>query len=314
MERFSIFPIKYPDIWNAYKTAASAFWTVEEVDLSKDYAQFINLSPDERRFIGNVLGFFAGSDGIVNENLAARFMREVDVAEARCFYAFQMAIESVHQEMYALMIDNLIREPEERARLLNALDTVPVIRKKGEWGLKWIESTTASFESRLVAFACIEGIHFSGSFAAIYWLKERNVLPGLTSSNEFISRDEAMHTEFATLMYRTFGERLPEDTVHEIVREAVDLEVEFICESIPCDMIGMNKRLMSQYIKYVADRLVVDFGYRALYGETNPFPFMERIALDSKSNFFEARENNYSKANVGGTVSSAHVFDTSSDF
>jgi ribonucleoside-diphosphate reductase subunit M2 len=302
-----------------YKTAVSAFWTVEEIDLSKDRDDFDALSPQERHFVKHVLAFFAGADGIVNENLAARFMRDITIPEARSFYGFQIAMENVHQEMYGLMIDTLVSDAREKARLFDALSTVDVIRSKGEWALRWIEDDATSHASRLVAFACIEGIFFSGSFCSIYWLKERNLMPGLTASNEFISRDEALHTKFAVLMYTKHlspAERLGVDEVRRIVSGAVDLEVEFICNALPCRLIGMNAELMMAYVRFVADRLLLQLGYTEMYGAENPFPFMERIALDNKTNFFEHRETSYAKANVGGEQHDTmnHVFDTDSTF
>lgn len=323
MDRFSLFPIQHPDVWGMYKKAVSAFWTVEEIDLSQDRDNWESrLTPAERHFVKHVLAFFAGADGIVNENLALRFMGDTPMPEARAFYGFQIAMESIHQEMYGLMIDTLVPDAGEKAALFGALSEVDCIRRKGEWALRWIEDDAASHASRLVAFACIEGIFFSGAFCSIYWLKERNLMPGLTASNEFISRDEALHTEFAVLMYTRHSPptaRLPEPRARAIVREAVDLELEFVNAALPCSLIGMNPALMGAYVRFVADRLLLQLGYRELYGDANPFPFMDRIALDAKTNFFEHRETSYAKAGVGvpapeGGAALSRVFDTGSAF
>lgn len=301
--RFVIYPIKYPHIWQMFKVATSAFWVSEEVILDKDYDDWVNrLSDNERFFISNILAFFAASDGLVGENLGTRFYEEVKIPEARAFYANQMFMETIHNEMYSLMIDTLIKDTREKERLFNGLETIPCIKKKGEWVYKWITSDEAPFAMRLIAFAIIEGVFFSGSFCAIFWLKERNnLLPGLTSSNELISRDESLHTEFAILLYSMIKNRLAEEMVHEMFKEAVDIEIEFITESIPCNMLGMNSILMTQYIKFVADRLLVQLGYNKLYNEMNPFPFMDRIGLSNKTNFFEHKVTEYAKAKVGKT-------------
>jgi ribonucleoside-diphosphate reductase beta chain len=300
--KFVIYPIKYPEIWKMFKNAVSAFWNVEEVSCDKDHDDWVKLSDDERFFISNVLAFFAASDGLVGENLGSRFYEEVKIPEARAFYANQIFMETIHNEMYSLMIDTLIKDTREKDRLFNGLETIACIKKKGEWSSKWIKSQEAPFVMRLLAFAIIEGVFFSGSFCAIFWLKERNnMLPGLTASNELISRDESLHTEFAILLYSMIKHKLPENIVHEIFREAVDIEIEFITESIPCNMLGMNSTLMTQYIKFVADRLIVQLGYSKIYNEHNPFPFMERISLENKTSFFEHRVTEYARAKVGKT-------------
>ena len=308
--RFVIYPIQYPVIWNMFKVATSAFWVPEEIQLDKDYDGWIKLSDNERMFISNILAFFAASDGLVGENLGTRFYEEVKIPEARAFYANQMFMETIHNETYSLMIDTLIKDTREKERLFNGLETIPCIKQKGEWVYKWIASEEAPFAMRLIAFAITEGVFFSGSFCAIFWLKERNnTLPGLTSSNELISRDESLHTEFAILLYSMIKNQLPQNIVHEMFKEAVDIEIEFITESIPCNMLGMNSILMTQYIKYVADRLLVQLGYAKVYNEHNPFPFMDRISLSNKSNFFEARPTEYAKAKVG----KANVYEFSLD-
>ena len=298
--RFVIYPIKHSEIWDKYKVAISAFWQVEEIVLDKDYDDWLKLSDNEKFFISNVLAFFAASDGLVGENLGTRFYEEVKIPEARAFYANQMFMETIHNEMYSLMIDTLIKDTREKERLFNGLETIPCIRKKGEWTYKWISSKDAPFVMRLVAFAIIEGVFFSGSFCAIFWLKERNnMVPGLTSSNELISRDESLHTEFAILLHNMMKNRLPEDIVHDMFKEAVEIETEFITESIPCNMLGMNNILMTQYIHFVADRLLTQLGYSKIWNVGNPFPFMDRVGMDLKSNFFEMKAYNYRKAKVG---------------
>ena len=299
--RFVMYPIKYPEIWQKFKLAVSAFWVVEEIELSKDYDDWANkLTDNERYFISNVLAFFAASDGLVGENLGTRFYEDVKLPEARAFYANQLFMETIHNEMYSVMIDTLIKDTQEKDRLFNGLETVPCIKKKGEWVFKWITSKDVPFVMRLLAFAIVEGVFFSGSFCSIFWLKERgNLLPGLTASNELISRDESLHTEFAVLLYSMIKNKLPENIVHDMFREAVEIETEFITESIPCAMIGMNNILMTEYIHFVADRLLQQLGYAKLYNDKNPFPFMDRISLDLKGNFFEARITSYTKAKVG---------------
>eukprot|EP00798_Chlamydomonas_sp_ICE-L_P019702 gene19702-biopygen28526 len=298
--RYVTFPIVNKDVWDMYKKAESSFWTAEEVDLSKDINDWNALAPNEQHFLKHVLAFFAGSDGIVNDNLAARFMHEIVMPEARSFYAFQIAIESIHAETYSLLIDTYIKDTSESATLFDAIDNIDCVKKKATWAIKWIEDKEAPFAQRLFAFACVEGIFFSGAFCAIYWLNERGVLPGLCFSNELISRDEALHTVFAVLLYtRYVPDKMDEPTAAAIVMEAVNLKKEFITDAIPCQLVGMNKDSMIQYIMYVADRLLLQMGYSKVYNSKNPFPFMERISLEGKTNFFERRVSEYSLANVG---------------
>ena len=286
-----------PEIWKHYKKAVGSFWTTEEVDLTKDHDDWEKLSPDEKYFLENVLAFFAGSDGIVAENLGEMFYREVEIPEAKCFYGFQIAMENIHAETYSLLIDTYIKDNEKKNKLFNAIETIPCIQKKANWSLKWINNEKP-FACRVVAFACVEGIFFSGSFAAIFWIKKRGLLPGLCFSNDLISRDEGMHTDFACLIYSRLENKLSQEIIEEIVKEAVEIETEFIVESIPCRLLGMNSGLMSQYIKFVADRLMIQLGYEPIYKTQNPFSFMEMISLEGKTNFFEKRVGEYSKANV----------------
>merc|ERR1712209_23038 len=285
--RFVILPIQYGDIWQMYKKAEASFWTAEEVDLSKDVKDWETLKDDERYFVSHVLAFFAASDGIVNENLVERFMKEVQVPEARCFYGFQIAMENIHSEMYSLLIDTFIKEADERERLFNAIETVPAVKKKADWALKWIGNEAASYSERVVAFASVEGIFFSGSFAAIFWLKKRGLMPGLTFSNELISRDEGLHTDFACLMFHHLKNKPSEERIVQIVSEAVEIEIEFLTDALPVKLIGMNCDLMSIYIKFVADRLLSELSCQKIYNVENPFDFMENISLDGKTNFFE---------------------------
>lgn len=309
-DRFVIFPIKHQTIWDMYKKAVASFWTVEEVDLSNDHNDWEKLSPNEKHFIENILAFFAASDGIVNENLSERFMRELTATEAKCFYGFQIAIENIHSEMYSLLIDTYVKDSEKKNKLLNAVETIPSIQKKANWAMKWINDTDSDYNKRVIAFAAVEGIFFSGAFCSIYWLKKRGLMPGLTFSNELISRDEALHTEFAVLMYSMLNKKCDEETVKKIITEAVSIEKEFINDSIPCRLIGMNSDMMSQYIEFVADRLIVQLGYKKVYGTKNPFPFMEMISLEGKTNFFEKRVGDYAKAGVkNNTMKSKLVFD-----
>jgi len=298
--RFVIFPIQYNTVWAFYKKAVASFWTAEELDLSKDAVDWEQLSENEQTFVKHILAFFAGSDGIVNENLSARFLNEVAAPEAKAFYGFQIAMETIHSETYSLLIDTYIKDGQEKERLFNAINTIPCVKRKADWALKWITNQDDDFATRLVAFACVEGIFFSGAFCAIYWLKERGVMPGLCFSNELISRDEGLHTEFAVLLYSTLNGKLSRDQLFDIVREAVDIEKEFILESIPCRMLGMNSDLMSTYIEFVADRLLIQLGSEPLWNARNPFDFMDRIGMENKTNFFEARVSEYAKANVGG--------------
>ena len=296
--RFVVFPIEYPDIWKMYKQAEASFWTVEEVDLSKDLQHWNGLTKDEKHFISYVLAFFAASDGIVNENLAERFIREIQVTEARCFYGFQIMIENIHSEMYSMLIDTYITDSSQRRFLFNAIDTVPCVRKKAEWAIKWTADETATFPERLLAFAAVEGIFFSGSFAAIFWLKKRGLMPGLTFSNELISRDEGMHCDFACLLYKYVVKKPTEERVRSIIKDAVEIEKEFLTDALPVELIGMNSRLMRQYIEFVADRLIAELGYEKIYKTKNPFDFMDNISLDGKTNFFEKRVGEYQKAGV----------------
>lgn len=313
--RYVLFPIRYQPVWQMYKKALSAFWTAEEIDLSKDLDDWNKLSNNERVFIKNILAFFAASDGIVNENLATRFMNEVQVPEVKCFYGFQIAMENVHSETYSLLLETYIKDSAEKAHILDAIQTIPCIKRKAEWALKWISDENSSFAVRLIAFAAVEGIFFSGSFCAIFWLKERGVMPGLCSSNEFISRDESLHTEFAILLYSFIKDKIDQKLVHQLIHEAVEIENDFINNSIRCNMLGMNRELMFQYIMFVADRLLVQLGYEKLYNFNNPFHFMERISLNNKSNFFEhTRVSEYAKARVGTDQSLSHEFSLNADF
>tara|TARA_B110000037_G_scaffold159786_1_gene180356 strand:+ start:860 stop:1843 length:984 start_codon:yes stop_codon:yes gene_type:complete len=298
--RYVIFPIKHDDIWKKYKDAVSTFWTPEELNLNNDRKDWEDkLNDDERYFIKNILAFFAGSDGIVMENLSQRFMSDTDISEIIAFYSYQMFIENVHGETYSLLIDTYIKDNEEKNKLFDAINTIPCVKKKAEWAQKWISSDSANFALRLIAFAIVEGVFFSGSFCAIFWLKKRGLMPGLTFSNELISRDEGMHTDFAVLLYSKIINKIPEDIVHSVFKEAINIEKEFIISSIPCKMIGMNSDMMSQYIEYVGDRLLNQLGYNKLYNVNNPFSFMELISLRPKGNFFEVRVSEYQKANVG---------------
>jgi ribonucleoside-diphosphate reductase subunit M2 len=295
--RFVMFPICNQDIWKMYKKQMDCFWRAEEINLAQDLNDWTKLSADEKHFISMVLAFFAASDGLVLENLASRFMSDVQVSEARAFYGFQIAMENVHSETYSLLIDTYIRDDAEKTRLFNAIENYPCIAKKANWAKKWIGDNRSSFASRLVAFAAIEGIFFSSSFASIYWIKKRGLMPGLTFSNELISRDEALHTEFAVLLYSKLMKKLNKKRIYEIIQEAVEIEKEFITEAIPCRMIGMNANLMSQYIEFVADRLIVQLGYDKVYNVANPFDFMELISIESKVNFFERTNAEYALAN-----------------
>jgi len=295
--RWVMFPIQHPEVWEMYKKHEASFWTAEEVDLSQDSRDWERLTDAERHFVKHVLAFFAASDGIVNENLAQQFSTEVQLPEARAFYGFQMAMENIHSETYSLLIEQYIRDPAEKDQVFNAIQTMPAVREKARWAIQWM-SRESSFAERLVAFAAVEGVLFSGSFCAIYWLKKRGLMPGLTFSNELISRDEGLHTEFACLLYRTLRNPLPEDVVHSILRGAVEVERRFICEALSCDLIGMNSELMTRYIEFVADRLLTALGYQKLFGASNPFDWMELISLQGKTNFFEKRVGEYQKAGV----------------
>ncbi|TAF31995.1 MAG: ribonucleoside-diphosphate reductase [Cytophagales bacterium] len=298
--RFVLYPIKHDDIFQMYKKAEASFWTAEEIDLSQDLRDWENLTADEKHFISHVLAFFAASDGIVNENLAINFLNEVQIPEAKCFYGFQIMMENIHSETYSLLIDTYIKDPIEKDKMFNAIDHVPCVQKKAEWALKWIQSD--NFAERIVAFAAVEGIFFSGSFCSIFWLKKRGLMPGLSFSNELISRDEGLHCDFACLLYtRYLQNKLPKEKVLAIITDAVAIEQEFIVDSLPVALIGMNAKLMSQYIEFVADRLLVELGLEKVYNAENPFPFMEMISLQGKTNFFEKRVSEYQKAGVMST-------------
>ena len=286
--RYVMFPIQDQDIWQMYKKQVDCFWRAEEIDLSKDLTHWETLDQKEKYFVSMILAFFAASDGIVLENLAMRFMGEVQLSEARAFYGFQIAMENIHSETYSLLIDTYIKDREEKTMLFQAIDNFPCIKKKADWAIKWINDKRSSFATRLIAFACIEGIFFSGAFCSIFWLKKRGLMPGLTFSNELISRDEALHTEFAVLLYSKLNKKLTKSKVLEILKEAVEIEKEFICDALPCRLIGMNSDLMCQYIEFVADRLSVQLGYDKIYGTKNPFDFMEMISIEGKTNFLKS--------------------------
>lgn len=298
-QRFVLFPIQHEDIWKMYKKAQSSNWTAEEIDLAQDVGEFDELTPNEKHFLTHVLAFFAASDGIVNENLVQNFNNEVQIPEARCFYGFQIAIENVHSEVYSLLIDTYVRDTKEKHKLFNAIETIPCVQKKAQWALQWTDSRYASFAERLVAFAAVEGIFFSGSFCAIYWLKKRGLMPGLTFSNELISRDEGMHCDFACLLYSKLEKPLPPEHVQHIIRIAVDCELEFVTESLPVELIGMNAGLMKEYIQFVADQLLKTLGCAPIYHTKNPFEWMTLISLSGKTNFFEKRVGEYSIDGVG---------------
>ena len=311
--RYVIFPIKQEPIWHMYKKAMSSFWTPEEIDLSKDMDDFTKLKDEEQHFIKNVLAFFAASDGIVNENLVERFCNEVQILEAKFFYGFQVAIENIHSETYSLLIDTYIKDIQEKSRLLNAIETIPSVKKKADWALKWINDKESTFGKRVIAFAAVEGIFFSGSFCSIFWLKKRGLMPGLCFSNELISRDEGLHTEFAVLMYSLLQDKPTKEEVIQIIQEAVSIEKEFITESLPCSLIGMNETLMKQYIEYVADRLLQMLKIDPVYKTANPFEWMELISIQGKTNFFEKRVGEYSnKANPG--IEEEQEFSMEADF
>ena len=294
LARFTTFPIRYPDLWALYKKAIGSFWTVEEIDLAGDLKDWERLNDSERHFIKTVLAFFAASDGIVMENIDVNFSKDVQIAEARSFYAYQSFNESIHSETYSLMIDKLVRDPDEKAGLFRAIETSAAVKKKAEWAMEWMHPG-ASFAQRLTAFACVEGIFFSGSFCAIFWLKKRGLMPGLSFSNELISRDEGLHQEFAVTLYSHLVEKCPSKDIHKIVQWACEVESEFITEALPCKLIGMDAGEMTQYIQFVADRLMTQFGEQPIYNAKNPFDWMENISLEGKTNFFEKRVGDYSK-------------------
>lgn len=316
-QRFVLFPIKYHEVWQMYKKAEASFWTAEEIDLGKDIHDWEHkLNDDERFFISHVLAFFAASDGIVNENLVERFSGEVQIPEAKCFYGFQIMMENIHAETYSLLIDTYIKDPKQATYLFNAIETIPCIKKKADWALRWISDTESAFSERLIAFAAVEGIFFSGSFASIFWLKKRGLMPGLTFSNELISRDEGMHTDFACLLFSHLTNRPSPKVVEAIIAEAVAIEKVFLTEALPVALLGMNAKLMCQYIEFVADRLLIALGNEKIYNSTNPFDFMENISLAGKTNFFEKRVSDYQKAGVmaGTTGGNTDAFAFDEDF
>jgi ribonucleoside-diphosphate reductase beta chain len=311
-DRFVLFPIKHKEIWDMYKKAEASFWTAEEIDLAPDMSDWQNkLSDDERFFVKNVLAFFAASDGIVNENLAINFLNEVQYPEARCFYGYQIMIENIHSETYSLLIDTYIKDPIEKDRLFHAIETVPAVQKKAEWAIKWIGN--GNFAERLIAFAAVEGIFFSGSFCSIFWLKKRGLMPGLSFSNELISRDEGLHCDFACLLYSQLENKLSEARVKEVIANAVEIEKEFVSSSLPVKLIGMNSDLMCQYIEFVADRLLLALGCTKVYNANNPFDFMELISLQGKTNFFEKRVAEYQKSGVMSKAED-NIFSLDEDF
>lgn len=311
-QRFTLFPIKYYDIWELYNKALASFWTVEEIDFSNDIQHWDEkLNDNERFFIKNVLAFFAGSDGIVNENLVLNFYTEIQIPEVRNLYATQIQIEAIHSHCYSLMIDTYIKDNIEKEHLFNAIETIPAVKKKAEWALKWI--TNGSFPERLLAFAAVEGVFFSGSFCAIFWLKSRGLMPGLSMANQFISRDESLHCSTAVLLYKKLNQKLQQKQVHKLFTEAYEIEQEFITESLPVSLIGMNENLMKQYIKFVIDYWLVELNYSKLFFVTNPFSFMEYISLENQTNFFERRVSEYSKANIG-TSALENEFSLNEDF
>ena len=306
--RYVMFPIQDQDIWKMYKKQEDLFWRAEEIDLSKDYKDWLTLNEEEKHFVSMILAFFAASDGIVLENLGMRFMSEVQLSEARAFYGLQIAMENIHSITYSTLIDTYIKDKSEKSKLFNALNEYECIKKKGQWAIKWINDKKSSFAMRLVAFACVEGIFFSGAFCAIYWLKKRGLMPGLTFSNELISRDEALHTEFAILLHNKLEKPLKKQKIHEIIKEAVTIENEFINESLPCRLIGMNSTLMTQYIEFVADRLSVQLGGDKIYNASNPFDWMELVSIEKKTNFFESRVAEYSLASKSENINDAFEF------
>lgn len=312
-DRFVLFPITHADIWEYYKKAEASFWTAEEIDLGQDLKDWGNLNDGEKHFITHVLAFFAASDGIVNENLAENFLSEVQYTEAKFFYGFQIAIENIHSETYSLLIDTYVKDSKEKDKLFHAIDTIPCVGKKADWALRWIDN--GSFAERLIAFAAVEGIFFSGSFCSIFWLKKRGLMPGLTFSNELISRDEGLHCDFACLIYNDhLVNQLSKETVTGIISDAVEIEKEFVTDAIPVKLIGMNAELMCQYIEFVADRLLQELNCDKIYNSTNPFDFMEMISLQGKTNFFEKRVAEYQKAGVLNSETDHKSFTIDEDF
>lgn len=312
-DRFVIYPVEHKDMWDMYKKAEASFWTAEELDLNDDLKHWKNLSDDERHFLTHVLAFFAASDGIVNENLAMNFMSEVQVAEARCFYGFQIAIENIHSEVYSLLIDTYVRDAEQKEKALKAVETIPCVQRKAEWAMKWMDRDSATFAERLVAFAVVEGLFFSGSFCAIFWMKKRGLMPGLCTSNELISRDEGMHCDFACLLFKKLQNPPTTERVLEIVKDAVSIETDFVTDALPVSLIGMNATLMSQYVQFCADRLLQALGLDKHYHTSNPFDWMTLISLQGKTNFFEKRVSEYAKAGVG-VEKESQVFTLDTDF
>lgn len=314
--KYVLFPIQNEDIWRMYKTHIACFWTVEEIDMSNDYKDFKTLNKNEQHFIKYILAFFAASDGIVNENISMNFINEIESNEAKCFYGFQTAMENIHSETYSLLIDTIIKNQEEKDKLFNAIETIPCIKKKAEWCFKYMNKDTP-FIQRLVAFACVEGIFFSGAFCSIFWLKKKNLMKGLTFSNELISRDEGLHTNFAVLLYKQSKDKLSQEKIEEIVREAVEQEKIFITDAIPCSLLGMNAKLMKEYIEFITDRLLFSLGHNKIYNTNNPFGWMESICLEGKTNFFEANVSEYQKAGVISSLNNKladNVFDIDVDF
>jgi len=310
-KRFVMFPVQHQDIWEMYEKQVDCFWRPQEIDLTKDLSDWQTLNADEQYFISMILAFFAASDGIVLENLAQRFMREIQLSEARAFYGFQIAMENIHSHTYSLLIETYIKNEHVKNKLFDALNHYPCIKKKADWAQQWINDPKSSFATRLIAFACIEGIFFSGAFCSIYWLKKRGIMHGLTFSNELISRDEALHTEFAILLYHKLNTKVNENDIHLIIKQAVEIETEFICTALPCRLIGMNSTLMTQYIQFVADRLLVQLGYNKIFGVCNPFDWMELISIENKTNFFESRVSEYALANK---TKSESTFELNTDF
>ena len=310
-KRYVLYPIEHTSVWEYYKKAVASFWTTEEIDLTKDKDHWLRLTKDEQEFIKYTLAFFASSDVIVNENLALRFINEIDINEVKCFYGFQIAMENIHSETYSLLIDTYIQDQAEKDKLFNAIDTIPVIQKKANWCFKWIDDKESEFIYRLVAFACVEGIFFSSSFCSIYWLKKKGLMPGLTFSNELISRDESLHTEFAILLFNMFKNEkgYDADKLLKMVKEAVELEKEFATYSLEKNLIGMNSGMMGEYIEYVGDRLLVQLGLDKIWNVANPFDFMEMISMSSKTNFFESRVSQYSKAGVSNAMDNSNKSD-----
>ena len=310
--RYVMFPISDNDIWGHYKKMQDSFWRTEEIDLSKDLKHWKSLNDNERHFIKHILAFFAASDGIVLENLGQRFLTEVQLPEARATYGFQLMMENIHSETYSLLIDTYIKDETEKTKLFKAIENFPCIKKKADWAIKWIQDNRSSFATRLIAFAAVEGIFFSGSFCSIYWLKKRGLMPGLTFSNELISRDEGMHTDFAVCLFKKLIKKPKKSKVVELIKDAVAIEKEFICEALPCKLIGMNQKLMKQYIEFVADRLIVQLGYNKIYKVSCPFDFMEMISLEGKTNFFEKRVGDYSLSS--GVEREQETFELSDNF